>query len=554
MKRRFYGFILALAMLVPCLTAPMAASAAQTYVAPIKIYPISTGNNTPMYSFVGASTASGTVYAEDLCTILESYNSGWLKVNYPVAGGSRTLYTPTRYFIGNPDYRVSQVHVTVNAPVYRRSNLSGAKFGDVYTSDTVYIVDEANSFNSCQVIYNISGGWKCGWISRKYVRELNGPVEPTAKVKIASSVIPKALSSGCDNAVVADISAANIAAGARLQIWGVAGVKNQLFRFYSYSDGTHRIMAHHSGKYLEVTDNGDYAPVVQGVLSTSSRQKWYLYSAGGGYYYLKNAASGRYLDLYCGITQNGTTVRVCPFNGSSAQKWKLITSTAAPTCPALTITKGYPTLFDWASSANATSYQLSISGSASGSARTGRPSSLHADLGVGKYTIRLTAYNDFNKKSSSRQYSLNITSDYNATKARDYAHKYWEKYNPAYPRYAGNDCANFVSQCVLAGGLKITSNGSTLPLCSNLLNRLVAMGGTVTYKPSAKDIAAGDVLFYYNANGSTYSNVALEHTAIVCEVKNGVPWVCAHTNDRHYSNWTMGYPYYLVVKMKNTRN
>ncbi|MDU4786842.1 MAG: amidase domain-containing protein, partial [Clostridiaceae bacterium] len=39
--------------------------------------------------------------------------------------------------------------------------------------------------------------------------------------------------------------------------------------------------------------------------------------------------------------------------------------------------------------------------------------------------------------------------------ARDYAYKYWSSYNPAYTSYKGNggDCANFVSQCIHAGGI-----------------------------------------------------------------------------------------------------
>lgn len=43
---------------------------------------------------------------------------------------------------------------------------------------------------------------------------------------------------------------------------------------------------------------------------------------------------------------------------------------------------------------------------------------------------------------------------YSTQKAIEYAKKYWKDYNPEYKTYkgAGGDCANFVSQCLYAGG------------------------------------------------------------------------------------------------------
>lgn len=50
---------------------------------------------------------------------------------------------------------------------------------------------------------------------------------------------------------------------------------------------------------------------------------------------------------------------------------------------------------------------------------------------------------------------INNYNSYNRIAARDYAYKYWSSYNPAYTSYKGNggDCANFVSQCIHAGGI-----------------------------------------------------------------------------------------------------
>ena len=54
-------------------------------------------------------------------------------------------------------------------------------------------------------------------------------------------------------------------------------------------------------------------------------QNWFIEDAGGGYVYIRNKW-GYYLDVYCGGTSDGTNVRVWDFNGSNAQKWKLVKS------------------------------------------------------------------------------------------------------------------------------------------------------------------------------------------------------------------------------------
>jgi hypothetical protein len=52
-------------------------------------------------------------------------------------------------------------------------------------------------------------------------------------------------------------------------------------------------------------------------------------------------------------------------------------------------------------------------------------------------------------------------SSYNRDTAVGYAYTWWETYNSSsYPnlRYIGGDCANFVSQCLKAGGKSTDSN------------------------------------------------------------------------------------------------
>lgn len=47
-----------------------------------------------------------------------------------------------------------------------------------------------------------------------------------------------------------------------------------------------------------------------------------------------------------------------------------------------------------------------------------------------------------------------IQATFNHTKARDYALKYWKNYNSKYRKF-DNDCTNFISQAMDAGGWRM---------------------------------------------------------------------------------------------------
>ena len=98
-------------------------------------------------------------------------------------------------------------------------------------------------------------------------------------------------------------------------------------------------------------------------------------------------------------------------------------------------------------------------------------------------------------------------SAYNRDKAYNYAKKYWSNYNtPTYANYNpdGGDCANFVSQCLIAGGLNLVKmcgsgaawgKGGTVPNVSAMRTCLTNNGWVATSKiPS--NFKKGDVILY----------------------------------------------------------
>lgn len=127
---------------------------------------------------------------------------------------------------------------------------------------------------------------------------------------------------------------------------------------------------------------------------------------------------------------------------------------------------------------------------------------------------------------------------YHPSKAVAYADKYWKQYNRDYKEYRGVDCANFVSQCLYAGGMPKTSDW--FPQSVNWIN---VMGHIRHFKEygtfltaSNANVSVGNPVYYdWNGNG-TY-----DHTAL-CVGKNssGMPVVDGHTSNVYHVPWSMG--------------
>ena len=122
---------------------------------------------------------------------------------------------------------------------------------------------------------------------------------------------------------------------------------------------------------------------------------------------------------------------------------------------------------------------------------------------------------------------INNYNSYNRIAARDYAYNYWSSYNPAYTSYKGNggDCANFVSQCIHAGGIPTDATwkadsvswirASAVP--SYMMNK-----GYAT-KTSYTNATAGS--FAYTSSGAGH--------AVLVTINDGAKIAyTAHTTDR----------------------
>jgi hypothetical protein len=123
-----------------------------------------------------------------------------------------------------------------------------------------------------------------------------------------------------------DIEGGSTDNGAKLIQWPDHGGLNQRFSFEHLGNGAYRIVAKHSGKVLQCANNYDCnngTEIAQGTWNGSDNQKWYLYDAGYGYYFIKSKGCNKYMDFY-GNCENGSKIELWPYYGDDYQKFKII--------------------------------------------------------------------------------------------------------------------------------------------------------------------------------------------------------------------------------------
>ena len=142
---------------------------------------------------------------------------------------------------------------------------------------------------------------------------------------------PKQIISSLDSNKVLDIEGAYYTPGAKLQLYQNNKTLNQKFFIEKVGISEYIIRASHSnlvlgveGGYLDIsnTPSCDNRRVVQLTQNNENNQKWIFEDAGNGYLFIRNTL-GWYLDVFYSETKNGTPINIHPFNGTSAQKFKI---------------------------------------------------------------------------------------------------------------------------------------------------------------------------------------------------------------------------------------
>ena len=122
---------------------------------------------------------------------------------------------------------------------------------------------------------------------------------------------------------------------------------------------------------------------------------------------------------------------------------------------------------------------------------------------------------------------ITLIYSYNTAAAVDYARTYCQNYNPRYKNYErqGGDCANFVSQCLIAGGIDLSGcygndKAGSIPNGPNLKSCLKQLGWkSSTTRPSS--FRPGYPIFLG------------DYRPVICSSIDGdTIYYCAHSIDR----------------------
>lgn len=264
-------------------------------------------------------------------------------------------------------------------------------------------------------------------------------------------------------------------------------------------------------------------------VNSSTAQIFYFQYEGNGYYSIRaNANRDLVLDVCGGKGYNGAEIILYPYHGGDGQLWRFYT-TDGDTKQCYIVSK--------------LKYVLDA---ANGSTDNGT-------------TIQIYKLNRTNAQR------WKIRPNYNSSKAVEYALKYTDdsgSYNGTYNNiyniykkpnpysYIGNDCTNYVSQCLYAGGLKETYNwtrvlrgqaikdttgGVAWTQAKSLFNYLINDNHYNYEKVKKLDVInVGDVVFLDTTGDGT-----VNHATICTEKSNGKVYYCAH------SRWRKNYAYDL---------
>lgn len=159
------------------------------------------------------------------------------------------------------------------------------------------------------------------------VHPFNGSLAQQWKVLANSNGTYKIVSM-VNQAYTLDVTEGLSASGTRLQLWENNGNVNSQFQFTDTLGGPRRIApAYASTMPLGIYDGADanmkdIAVQIEPTALLDSGQYW-TFEPVEGIYYIKNRQYDKYLDVKDFQTYNGAELQAHPFNGSTAQQWRL---------------------------------------------------------------------------------------------------------------------------------------------------------------------------------------------------------------------------------------
>ena len=282
---------------------------------------------TRVYSSSTLRTGKGWIYGTDEVQVQTVTNS-YCYVRYPVTN-SKGWTTGYKYgyirrsailtSTGGTGYKATQKITT-----YRRASYSKT-YGYIAKGDTVTVLGRTGSFT--QVKYPVSGGYKYACIptsQTKYLTKQSASTNSRESYATISNgtyrITPACAPNSCLD--VKDYGKSN---GTNILLWNYHKGTNQHFKAVRQNDGSYVFYDTNSGKVIDVcggvAKNQINVQLYQ--YNGSAAQKFFLVSAGNGYYYLVSAINRNYcIDVNEMSCKNGANIQLYQRNGCNAQRFR----------------------------------------------------------------------------------------------------------------------------------------------------------------------------------------------------------------------------------------
>lgn len=223
-----------------------------------------------------------------------------------------------------------------NVQVYSyRSYMQNRLKSDYIWSKTSWIAEYGSSLNITNDKYSGDYGWQ--YTSSGSVNGINGDVDLSAFIGFSAGgfnvanlnkvTIPDGeyyINSTMAPASGVDLRGGGTTSGTVTQLYRGDGVAAQKFVFARQSDGSYVIKNAASGRVLDVSGGqaANSAKVQLWDENGSTAQRWFIRDSGSGYY-LQSALGNWVLDINGGSSANGTAITLYTPNGTDAQKFML---------------------------------------------------------------------------------------------------------------------------------------------------------------------------------------------------------------------------------------
>ena len=272
----------------------------------------------------------------DNCYISEVYTNGFVKIQYPVSGGTRWAYAKAADFMLKKKEQgpgKTNVYCSVGSG-YANTTFSWDKASNASTYDLKIWKDKLWQGDAYQILWNLSGtsAQVClppGYYEA-YVDSRNGSL-----INMSNNVVKFTVSNGSPVNLGNDLYATIITnknqlaftnTNGNVDVRKQDGSAKQVWRFKRQSDGSYTIQNTADSKYLD-TDNSRDANgtnIKTWSYNGSDAQKYYVYGSKSGEYILKPKCAVRVVDVCGGKNNPGDNVQLWDFNGGDAQRLSIV--------------------------------------------------------------------------------------------------------------------------------------------------------------------------------------------------------------------------------------